>query len=225
MNLSINIVIALLSVIACISVSYGINNAIATSIISQESSAVSEQYSNDDESTIIQQQSSQQLQSNSISSSLVTSENIVDGVVSSTNKIVSRILDANNTSIQIDKQSFGKIASSHLNTSSGEVEAVLFGDWFLNSTSEFIANFTYTPVNGSDPVQYVMSGFEPHSISQINDNLVLSGTIDVASNGTTVSQDAPVTIIIHNNILIVGFEKETEATDLFGGIPIIGFEE
>ena len=219
MNLSIYLVIALFGAITCIIVGYGTNNAIATSLSTQQSSIVSEQLSSNDGSTTIQQ-SSDQSQSSS-SSSLVTSQNSGSDTVSSSNTIVSRT-DGN---LQIDRQSSGKIASSTLNLTSGEVEAVLFGDWSLDGTSGFVANFTYKPSNGTAPIGYVMSGFELHSINQINDDLVMAGTIDVASNSTTALQDTPVTIMIQNGILVVGFEKGTETSNLFGGIPILGFEQ
>ena len=219
MNLSIYLVIALLGGITCIIVGYGTNNAIATSLSTQQSSIVSEQLSSNDGSTTIQQ-SSDQSQSGS-SSSLVTSQNSGSDTVSSSNTIVSRT-DGN---LQIDRQSSGRIASSTLNLTSGEVEAVLFGDWSLNGTSGFVANFAYKPSNGTAPIGYVMSGFELHSINQINDDLVMAGTIDVTSNSTTALQDTPVTIMIQNGILVVGFEKGTETSNLFGGIPILGFEQ
>ena len=76
-----------------------------------------------------------------------------------------------------------------------------------------------------DSIEYEISGLELHSINQINDNLVIVGTIDVASNSTAVLQDTPVTIMLQNGILVVGFGEATEAADLFGGIPIIGFEQ
>jgi cytoskeletal protein RodZ len=219
MNLSIYLVIALLGAITCIIVGYGTNNAIATSLSTQQSSIVSEQLSSNDGSTTIQQ-SSDQSQSSS-SSSLATSQNSGSDTVSSSNTIVSRT-DGN---LQIDRQSSGMIASSTLNLTSGEVEAVLFGDWSLDGTSGFVANFTYKPSNGTTPIGYAMSGFELHSINQINDDLVMAGTIDVASNSTTALQDTPVTIMIQNGILVVGFEKGTGASNLFGGIPILGFEQ
>jgi cytoskeletal protein RodZ len=219
MNLSIYLVIALLGAITCIIVGYGTNNAIATSLSTQQSSIVSEQLSSNDGSTTIQQ-SSDQSQSSS-SSSLVTSQNSGSDAVSSSNTIVSRT-DGN---LQIDRQSSGRIASSTLNLTSGEVEAVLFGDWSLDGTSGFVANFAYKPSNGTAPIGYVMSGFELHSINQINDDLVMAGTIDVASNSITTLQDTPVTIMIQNGILVVGFEKGAETSNLFGGIPILGFEQ
>jgi cytoskeletal protein RodZ len=222
MSLTIYIVIALLGAISCIIAGYGINNtAIATSLSTQQSSIVSEQHSSDDGSTTIRQSSSGQSQSSSSSSSLVTSQNSGNDTVSSSNTVVSRT-DSN---LQIDRQSSGKIASSALNLTSGEVKAVLFGDWSLDGTSGFVANFTYKPSNGTDSIGYVMSGFELHSINQINDDLVMAGTIDIASNSTTALQDTPVTIMIQNGILVVGFEKGTEASNLFGGIPILGFEQ
>jgi hypothetical protein len=221
MSLTIYVIIALLGAITCIIVGYGINNAIATSLSTQQSSTVSEQYSSDDGSTTIRQSSSDQSQSSSSSSSLVTSQNSGSDTVSSSNRIVSRT-DGN---LQIDRQSSGKIASSTLNLTSGDVEAVLFGNWSLDSTSGFVANFTYTPSNGSDPIGYVISGFELHSINQINDDLVMAGIIDVASNSTTALQDTPATIMIQNGILVIGFEKGTETSNLFGGIPILGFEQ
>jgi|SRR5215210_887291 hypothetical protein len=221
MSLTIYVIIALLGAITCIIVGYGINNAIATSLSTQQSSIVSEQYSSDDGSTTIRQSSSDQSQSSSSSSSLVTSQNSGSDTVSSSNRIVSRT-DGN---LQIDRQSSGKIASSTLNLTSGDVEAVLFGNWSLDGTSGFVANFTYTPSNGSDPIGYVISGFELHSINQINDDLVMAGIIDVASNSTTALQDTPATIMIQNGILVIGFEKGTETSNLFGGIPILGFEQ
>jgi cytoskeletal protein RodZ len=219
MNLSIYLVIALLGAITCIIVGYGTNNAIATSLSTQQSSIVSEQLSSNDGSTTIQQSSDQSQASSS--SSLVTSQNSGSDTVSSSNTIVSRT-DGN---LQIDRQSSGRIASSTLNLTSGEVEAVLFGDWSLDGTSGFVANFAYKPSNGTAPIGYVMSGFELHSINQINDDLVMAGTIDVASNSITTLQDTPVTIMIQNGILVVGFEKGTETSNLFGGIPILGFEQ
>ena len=219
---TIYVVIALLATATCVIVGYGINNGMAAASITtqQQSSMVSEQRSSDSDSTVIQQ-SSGQSQSSSTSSSVITSESSSGEGVSS-NRVESRTGTDN---LQIDRQSSGKIASSRLNLTSGEVEAVLFGDWSLNGTSGFVANFIYKPSNGTDSIEYEMSGLELHSINQINDNLVIVGTIDVASNSTAVLQDTPVTIMLQNGILVVGFGEATEAADLFGGIPIIGFEQ
>src|SRR3712207_4868605 len=221
MILTVYVAIALLATAAFIFVGYGLNNGMAAaSTTTQQSSMVSEQHSGDSGSTVIQQ-SSGQSQSSSTTSSVITSESGSDESVSSS-RIVSRTGTDN---LQIDRQSSGKIASSSLNLTSGEVEAVLFGDWSLNGTSGFVANFIYTPSNGTAPIEYQMSGLDLHSINQINDNLVLGGTIDVASNSTAALQDAPVTTMIQNGILAVGFGNATEASNLFGGIPIIGFEQ
>jgi hypothetical protein len=213
---TIYVVIALLAIATCVIVGYGINNngMAAASLITQ-------QQSSDSDSTVIQQ-SSGQSQSSSTSSSVITSESSSSGEGVSSNRIESRTGTDN---LQIDRQSSGKIASSSFNLTSGEVEAVLFGDWSLNGTSGFVANFIYKPSNGTDSIEYEMSGLELHSINQINDNLVIVGTIDVASNSTAVLQDTPVTIMLQNGILVVGFGEATEAADLFGGIPIIGFEQ
>jgi hypothetical protein len=212
---TIYVVIALLAIATCVIVGYGINNngMAAASLITQ-------QQSSDSDSTVIQQ-SSGQSQSSSTSSSVITSESSSGEGVSS-NRVESRTGTDN---LQIDRQSSGKIASSSFNLTSGEVEAVLFGDWSLNGTSGFVANFIYKPSNGTDSIEYEMSGLELHSINQINDNPVIVGTIDVASNSTAVLQDTPVTIMLQNGILVVGFGEATEAADLFGGIPIIGFEQ
>ncbi len=222
MILTVYVFIALLATVAFVIVGYGINNGMAAASITtqQQSSTVSEQHSGDSASTVIQQ-SSGQSQSSSTSSSVITSESS-SGESGSSSRIVSR---TGNDNLQIDRQSSGKIASSRLNLTSGEVEAVLFGDWSLNGTSGFVANFIYKPLNGTAPLEYQMSGLELHSINQINDNLVLGGTIDVASNSTAALQDAPVTTMIQNGILAVGFGNATEASNLFGGIPIIGFEQ
>jgi hypothetical protein len=222
MILTVYVVTALFATIAFVIVGYGINNEIAAASITtqQQSSMVSEQRTGDSESTVIQQ-SSDQSQSSSTSSSVITSESGSGESVSSS-RIVSR---TGNDNLQLDRQLSGKIASSRLNLTSGEVEAVLFGDWSLNGTSGFVANFIYKPSNGTTPLEYKMSGLELHSINQINDNLVLGGTIDVTSNSTAALQDAPVTTMVQNGILAVGFGNATEASNLFGGIPIIGFEQ
>jgi hypothetical protein len=213
MILTVYVVTALLATAAFIIVGYGINNGMAAASITtqQQSSTVSEQRSSDSDSTVIQQ-SSGQSQSSSTSSSVITSESSSGEGISSSNRIVT---STGNDNLQIDGQSSGKI----------EVEAILFGDWSLNGTSGFVDNFIYKPSNGTAPIEYKMSGLELHSINQINDNLVLAGTIDVASNSTAVLQDTPVTIMIQNGILAVGFGNATQATDLFGGIPILGFEQ
>ncbi len=199
------------------------NIATASMITQQQSSIMSEQHSNNSgNSATLQSQDS--LQSSSTSDSVIISESTNSGGTSSSS---SRIVTStgNNTNFQIDRQSSGKIASSRLNLTTGEVEAVLFGDWSLNSTSGFVTNFTYTPSNGTGSIEYRMSGLNANSVNQINDNLVLAGTIDVISNNRTMLQDAPVTIMIQNGILVVGFENATETTNLFGAVPIIGFKQ
>ena len=211
---TIYVVIALLATATCVIVGYGINNGMAAA------SLITQQQSSDSDSTVIQQ-SSGQSQSSSTSSSVITSESSSGEGVSS-NRVES---STGTDNLQIDRQSSGKIASSSFNLTSGEVEAVLFGDWSLNGTSGFVANFIYKPSNGTDSIEYEMSGLELHSINHINDNLAIVGTIDVASNSTAVLQDTPVTIMLQNGILVVGFGEATEAADLFGGIPIIGFEQ
>jgi hypothetical protein len=211
---TIYVVIALLATATCVIVGYGINNGMAAA------SLITQQQSSDSDSTVIQQ-SSGQSQSSSTSSSVITSESSSGEGVSS-NRVES---STGTDNLQIDRQSSGKIASSSFNLTSGEVEAVLFGDWSLNGTSGFVANFIYKPSNGTDSIEYEMSGLELHSINHINDNLVIVGTIDVASNSTAVLQDTPVTIMLQNGMLVVGFGEATEAADLFGGIPIIGFEQ
>ncbi len=222
MTLSIYIVIGLLGVLlTCVIVGYGIDDVIASSLVTKQSSTLlSEHHSSNNDTTIIQQSSGQL---NSASSPLAIGENIGDRIISSTNEIVSSVL--NETSIEIDRQSSGKIASSRLNLSSGDVEAILFGNWSLDSTSGFIANFAYEPSNGTGSITYGMSGFDLQAINRINDDLVMTGTIDIVSNNRSVLQNAPVTIMIQNGILVVGFEEGTEATNLFGGMPIIGFEQ
>jgi cytoskeletal protein RodZ len=218
MNLTVYVIAALLAIAAFVIAAYGINdNVAATSIIAQQQSSGSSQ-----SSSITQQQSSGSSQSSSTSDSVIISESSGDESVSSSNRIVTSTSTDN---LQIDRQSSGKIASSRLNLTSGEVEAVLFGDWSLNSTSGFATSFIYRPSNASDSIQYGMSGLDVHSVNRINENLVLAGTIDVVSNSGAVLQDAPVTIMIQNGILVVGFGDATETANLFGGMPIIGFEQ
>jgi hypothetical protein len=221
-NIAIYVVFVLLITIICVSFGYGINKPIvASAIVQQQSSIVSEQHSSGQDSAIIQQ-SSDQSQSTSSSNSVVINQNSGSGAISSSSRIVSSI----GGDLRIDMQSSGKIASSKLNLTSGKVESVLFGDWSLNGPAgQFIANFTYKPENGTAPVEYEMNGLQLRSVNQINNSVVIVGTIDVASNIRTALQDIPVTIIIQNGILVVGFEKATEVSNLFGGIPIIGFEQ
>ena len=204
MALTIYVVLALLGTIICTIVGYGINNSIAASITTQQSS-----------------DQSQSSSSSSSSSSSVITQNSGGDAVSSSNTIISRT----DGDLRIDRQSSGKIASSQLNLTSGEVDAVLFGNWSLNDTAGFITNFIYRPENGTAPIEYEMNGLVLRSVSEINDSLVMAGTKDIASNSTTTLQDAPVTIMIQNGILVVGFEKGTEANNLFRGIPILGFEQ
>jgi hypothetical protein len=222
MTLSIYTVVGLLGVLlTCAIVGYGTNNVIASSVIAQQSSSlVSEHHSNNKDTTIVQQSSGQL---DSVSSSVSIGESISDQIISSTNEIVSNVI--NETSVEIDRQSSGKIASSRLNLTSGDVEAILFGNWSLDSTSGFVANFIYEPSNGTGPITYGMSGFERQAINRINDDLAMAGTIDIVSNNGNVLQDAPVTIMIQNGILVVGFDEGTQAANLFGGMPIIGFEQ
>ncbi len=223
MTPTVYVITALLAIAAFVIVGYGINSGMATaSMITQQqsSSMMSEQHSSDSGATVTVQ-SSDSLQSSSTSDSVIISESSSGEGVSSSSRIVT---STGNTNLQIDRPSSGKIASSRLNLTDGEVEAVLFGDWSLNDTSGFVTNFVYKPSNGTGSIEYMMSGFEANSVNRINDNLVLAGTIDVVSNSTTVLQDAPVTIMIQNSILIIGFGDTTEATNLFGGMPIIGFE-
>ncbi len=202
--MTVYVVAALLAIAAFVIAVYGINNNVAATSI------------------ITQQQSSGSSQSSSTSDSVIISESSGYESVSSSNRIVTSTSTDN---LQIDRQSSGKIASSRLNLTSGEVEAVLFGDWSLNSTSGFGTNFVYRPSNGSDSIQYGMSGLDVRSVNRINENLVLAGTMDVVSNSRAVLQDAPVTIMIQNGILVVGFGDATEAANLFGEMPIIGFEQ
>jgi hypothetical protein len=158
-------------------------------------------------SSIVQQST---IQSSTISQSSSTQ--------SSNSSVSSRTSSGGN--LQIEQDLSGRIASSQVNLTSGEVEAVLFGDWTLNSTG-FAADFALTPANGSDATRYNMSGLQLHSVQEVNDNLALAGTIDVASNATAM-QDAPVTITVQGGVLIVGFARDTPAGDLFKGVPVIG---
>jgi hypothetical protein len=162
------------------------------------------QNSNSDSSTVIRQSSS--------SSTIVNNSTISSRVQSSTGNL------------QIDQDLSGKIASSVINLTSGDIEGTLFGDWSLNSTG-FAADFTHTPVDGGNVTEYEMAGSQLHSIQEVNDSLAMLGTIDVTSNSTTAIQDAPVAIMIHDGTLVIGFERGTEASELFGGIPIIGIEQ
>jgi hypothetical protein len=207
MNLTTYIVLALLGTIICTTVGYGINNSIATS----STSSTTQQSSSSSSSTT--------QQSSSSSSSLVINQN------NGGNSVSSSIISGTGGDLKIDRQSSGKIASSRVNLTSGEVDAVLFGNWSINGTAGFVANFIYRPTNGSGSIDYDMNGLVLRSVSEINNSLVLVGTIDVTSNSTTALQDTPVTIMIQNGILVVGFEKGTEANNLFGSIPILGFEQ
>ena len=179
------------------------NSAMAASSVQQ--SII--QSSASDGSTVVRQSSSQ---SSSSGNSLVVSNN----------SISSRSVSGSD--LQIDQEMSGKIASPQINTTTGEIEAVLFGDWALGGEG-FAANFTRTPANGTGAVEYEMDDLQLTSIQEINDSLALSGSIDVASNGTRL-EDAPVTVIIQSGILVVGFDQGTDAGELFR-VPIIGFAQ
>ncbi|MEW6604882.1 MAG: hypothetical protein AB1351_09390 [Thermoproteota archaeon] len=118
----------------------------------------------------------------------------------------------------------GKIASSIVNTTSGAVEAVLFGNWNISSAG-FAANFTQTPINGNDAVQYRLIDSQLHSIQEINDSLAMHGTIEIVSNNTSTTQVIPITIIIQEDTLVIGFGEDMDAIKPFEGIPIVGFAQ
>lgn len=156
----------------------------------------------------VQQSITQSSDSNSIQSSSTVSNSSVS----------SRTNSAGN--LQVDQDLSGRIGSSQVNFTSGEVEAVFFGDWSLNLTG-FAADFTMTPTNGSGVTEYNMSGLQLHSVQEANSILVLAGTIDVASNGTAAASNAPVAIMVHEGALFIGFGKDTPAGELFK-VPITG---
>jgi len=219
--------VLLIATATIVIVSYGINNNIATAssmLTQQQSSMASEQRSSNNDNSVTMQ-SSDSSQSSSTSNSVITSESTSGGGTSSSSSSSTVMTGTGNNNFQIDNPSSGKIASSRLNLTTGEVEAVLFGDWSLNNTSGFVANFAYKPTNGSGSTEYRMDGLSVNSVNRINDNLVLAGTIDIVSNNRAVLQDAPVTIMLQNGILVVEFENATEAANLFGAVPILGFKQ
>lgn len=197
MNLLIYAALAAIGIL----VVYGISNALA---VSSEQRTIT-----------VQQQSSS-------SSSTVTNGN--NSTVSS--RITSSV---GADDLSVDRNLSGKIASTQFNSTSGSIEGVLFGNWSLdssNGTTNFVATFTRTPFNNTgNVIEYKMSNLQLYSVQQINNNLVLQGRIDVSSNGTTALADVPATIMIQDSILVVGFGRDTQAGNLFSGIPIIGFEE
>jgi hypothetical protein len=124
----------------------------------------------------------------------------------------------------------GRIASAQVNTTTGRVEAILFGNWSLESGdgagTNFSANLTRTPLgnDSAGATEFEMGNLRVHSTRQINEIVVLDGRIDITTNGTTIENAAAV-IIIRHGMLLVGFEQDTQAAILFKGAPIIGFDE
>ena len=125
-----------------------------------------------------------------------------------------------------DLQLSGKIASSQLNLTTGSVEAVLFGDWTLESTggeASFEANFTQTLTTDNSTVDYGISNITVTSVQKVNDSLFLSGSADVASsNATLAATRASVTVmVIDNGLMAISF-GDSQAGSLFGGMPVTG---
>jgi hypothetical protein len=97
----------------------------------------------------------------------------------------------------------GKIASSQVNLTNGDVESVLFGDWSLNSTASstsFSATFTMMPLavssDSNNATEYRIDNLRANTVQQINNIAVLGGRTDVASNGTATFEDVPTTIML-----------------------------
>ena len=97
----------------------------------------------------------------------------------------------------------GKIASSQVNLTNGDVESVLFGDWSLNSTASstsFSATFTMMPLadsgDSNNATEYRIDNLRANMVQQINNIAVLGGRTDVASNGTATFEDVPTTIML-----------------------------
>ena len=178
--------------------------------------------------SVTPQSSQQSTYQSSQSSTVITTSNGENSSTVSSSSIVS---STGETSLGQDIEMSGKIASSQVNLANGEVEAVLFGDWSLESSGDetsFVANFTKTLQSDDSTTDYEVGNLSVHSVQQINDNLVLSGNADIASsNATAAMQDVPITVMINSRdaVLVMSFEKGTPASDLFGGLPIIGVVE
>lgn len=171
-----------------------------------------------------QQSSQSSQQSSSQSSTVITTNNGSSNTVSSSSIVSS----TGETSLGQDLELSGKIASSQVDLVSGEVEAVLFGDWHLesgNGETSFAANFTKILQSDNSTTDYEIGNLSINSVQQINDNLALSGSADIASSNVTAAmQDVPVTVMVnsHDGVLVVSFGKDTPASGLFGGMPLIG---
>jgi hypothetical protein len=202
-----------LSALAAAVVSMGYYGSALAASVTQQSFQQSSQSS---------QQSTQQ--SSSQSSTVITTSNGSSNTVSSSSIVSS----TGETSLDQDLELSGKIASSQVDLASGEVEVVLFGDWHLesgNGETSFAANFTKTLQSDNSTADYEIGNLSINSVQQINDSLALSGSADIASsNATAAMQDVPVTVMVnsHDGVLVVSFGKDTPASGLFGGMPLIG---
>lgn len=138
----------------------------------------------------------------------------------------------------INKSLSGKIATSQIDLTNGNVEKVFFGSWALNASSmkntEFVASFA---VRGSSenkatiqPMSFSINNLRTNSFQTVNEDLVLKGLADVSSKTANTNNpakswnDVPITLTIsaQNKILIIAFERLSPVNEIFYNTPLIG---
>ena len=138
----------------------------------------------------------------------------------------------------INKSLSGKIATSQIDLTNGNVEKVFFGSWVLSANSvkntEFVANFG---VRGSSegkatiqPMTFSINNLRTNSFQTVNEDVVLKGLADVSAKTTNSNNPVkswngvPMTLTIstQDNILIISFDKLSPVNEIFYNTPLIG---
>jgi hypothetical protein len=141
-------------------------------------------------------------------------------------RIEELISSAANITSDIDMQLSGKIASSVINLDDGNLERLFFGDWSADvrsiNNASFVAEFDV--VNDSSVEgHYGIDNLTLSSLQQVNEHVVLGGTVDVTEEREEQSwEQSPVTmLVLDNKVLVISF-KATELEEIFSGQPVIG---
>jgi hypothetical protein len=176
----------------------------------------------------------------SSSSSGSSSSSIIDktqdltqgGIESRAEEIEERVdeLTSSTTSNTTPVQLSGKIASPRINLNNGNVEQVLFGDWSVNVRSigdasfaaDFSARSSSNSSNNEEDAHYRIGNLKLNTLSRANENIAVGGTVDVTEEkGARTWEKSPVTILLINNTIVIGFEQQ-ELNEVFSSQPIIG---
>jgi hypothetical protein len=162
-----------------------------------------------------------------LATSSITQQSSQSSITSNGSSVTSSRIESSTggAGLKEDLQLAGKIAGSQLNLTTGSVEAVLFGDWTLESSggeASFAANFTQTLQADNSTVDYQVGNTTVTSVQKINDSIVLSGSADItSSNVTQTTRGAPIAVmVVDKKLVAISFGGEAGA--LFGGMPVTG---